>query len=197
MTKKLTLEPTPIRATALLHQEGILAAVALTGLFFRGQAPLSALLPRTPWLESLGAGIITGGVSLLLLAGLLLAPAVRDLERWQAGMVQGWTLSDTVAVSVFSGLAEEALIRALLQPWIGLFAASGIFAVMHIVPDRRLWAWPVIAMGLGLIFGLVFEHWGYPAVAIAHIVVNLASFLRLRQKTRAISAPNDDSHPKG
>jgi len=182
----------PIRATALLHQEGILAILAATGLFFRGQAPLTALLPSTGWLESIGAGLITGGVCLVLLFGLLLIPAVKELERWQAGMVQGWTVIDAVAVAVFSGLAEEAFIRVLLQPWIGLVAAAAVFAVLHIVPDRRLWPWPVIAMALGLAFGLVFERWGYPAVATAHIVVNMVSLLRLRRSYPKNRQPNDE-----
>ncbi len=192
MTKRVTIEPTAIRATALLHQEGILAVLAATGLFFRGQAPLTALLPSTGWIEAIAAGFITGGVCLVLLFGLLLVPSVRELERWQAGMVQGWTVIDAVAVAIFSGLAEEALIRVLLQPWIGLVAAAAIFAVLHIVPDRRLWVWPVIAMALGLVFGLVFERWGYPAVATAHIVVNMVSLLRLRRNAPKNTQTNDE-----
>ncbi len=115
-------------------------------------------------MESLGAGLLTGGVCLILLFALLLIPSVKELERWQAGMVQGWTVIDAVAVAIFSGLAEEALIRVLLQPWIGL----------------------------------VFERWGYPAVATAHIVVNLVSLLRLRRclpenpQTDDKSKGNDD-----
>ncbi len=182
MTPSFTVDPVPIRATALLHQEGVLAVVAAVGLFFRGQGPMTALLPRTSWVESLGAGVITGGAALALMGVLLSVPVVKDLERWQAGMVQGWSFFDAVAVAVFSGLAEEALIRALLQPWIGLVAAAVLFALLHIVPDRRLWVWPVIALVLGLVFGLVFERWGYPAAAAAHIVVNMVSLLRLRRK---------------
>ncbi len=193
MTTSFTVDPAPIRATALLHQEGILAVVAAVGLFFRGQGPMTALLPRTSWIESLGAGVITGGAALVLMGVLLLVPVVRDLERWQAGMVQNWTMLDAVAVAVFSGLAEEALIRALLQPWIGLVAAAVLFALLHIVPDRRLWAWPVIALVLGLMFGLIFERWGYPAAALAHIVVNMVSLLRLRRKVSVTSTAGSDS----
>lgn len=162
-----------------------MAVVAVVGLFFRGQGPVTALLPRTSWMESLGAGVITGGAALAFMGLLLLLPRVRDLERWQAAMVKDWTIGEAVAVAVFSGLAEEALIRALLQPWIGLVAAAVLFALLHIVPDRRLWAWPVIALVLGVVFGLVFERWGYPAAAVAHVVVNLVSLLRLRRKTQA------------
>lgn len=182
MTTHFTIDPKPIRATALLHQEGILAVLAAVGLYFRGQEPLAALLPTTTWFESVAAGVVTGGLSLALMGILLLVPQVRDLERWQAGMVHQWTVIDAVAVAIFSGLAEEALIRALLQPWLGLVTAAVLFALLHIVPDRRLWAWPVIALALGLVFGLVFERWGFPAAAMAHIVVNMVSLLRLRRR---------------
>jgi membrane protease YdiL (CAAX protease family) len=86
-----------------------------------------------------------------------------------------------VVIALFSGLAEEALIRALLQPIVGLVPAALVFAALHIVPDRRLWLWPVLALVLGLGLGWVFEHGGYPAAASAHIAINLLSLLRLRE----------------
>jgi len=178
--------PAPVPATAVLHQEGILAVLALVGLFLRGTGPLPALLPVASWLESLSAGLFTAIVLLIMMSGGLLVPAVRTLELWQRGLVQDWTVLDAIAVAVFSGLAEEALIRALLQPWIGLMASAGIFALLHIIPDRRLWVWPVLALILGLILGLVFDRWGFPAVAIAHVIINMVSLLRLRRLGRPL-----------
>ena len=63
---------------------------------------------------------------------------------------------------------------------IGLIPAAVIFAVLHIVPDRRLWLWPVVAFAFGLVLGLLFDHAGFPAAASAHIVINLVALLRLR-----------------
>jgi hypothetical protein len=54
-----------------------------------------------------------------------------------------------------------------------------VFALLHIVPDRRLWFWPFFALGAGIVFGLVFDGFGYPAAAIAHVVVNSVALLRL------------------
>jgi membrane protease YdiL (CAAX protease family) len=95
-------------------------------------------------------------------------------------MVSGWSATDAIAVAVFSGLAEEALIRALLQPIIGLVPAALLFAVLHLVPDRRLWLWPVLALLLGLVLGLAFRIGGYPAAAAAHLLINALAFMRLR-----------------
>ena len=95
-------------------------------------------------------------------------------------MVRGWTITDAVAVALFSGLAEEALLRALVQPLIGLLPAAAIFAALHLIPDRRLWLWPVLAFGIGVVLGGVFEAAGYLAAATAHIFINGLSLLRLR-----------------
>jgi len=96
-------------------------------------------------------------------------------------MVASWRVADALAVALLSGLAEEALMRALLQPIVGLVAAAALFAVLHIVPDRRLWPWPVMAFGMGLVFGLLFERWGYPAAAAAHAAVNAVGLIRLQR----------------
>jgi membrane protease YdiL (CAAX protease family) len=96
-------------------------------------------------------------------------------------MVRGWSATDAVAVAVFSGLAEEALVRALLQPLIGLLPAALLFAALHFMPDRRLWLWPLLALTLGVMLGGLFEFGGYPAAAAAHITINAISLSRLRR----------------
>jgi membrane protease YdiL (CAAX protease family) len=96
-------------------------------------------------------------------------------------MVRNWSVTDAAAVAVFSGLAEEALIRALLQPIIGLLPAALLFAALHFVPDRRLWLWPVLACALGVGLGMIFKLGGYPAAAAAHIAINAFALFRLQR----------------
>jgi membrane protease YdiL (CAAX protease family) len=109
-----------------------------------------------------------------------LAP-LRRLEHWQRRVVAGWSTTDAVLVALMSGLAEEALLRAFLQPVIGLIPAAALFAMLHLVPDRSLWFWPVFALVTGVILGALFERFGYPAAAAAHVVINLVALLRLRR----------------
>lgn len=166
--------------------------VALVGLFLKSDGGgLSALGPRGAWPIGLGAGLIGGLAVFLAMWALLAIPQVRELDVWQGVMVRNWSSVDIVAVAVFSGCAEEALIRALLQPWIGLVPAAVLFAALHIVPDRRLWTWPVLALAMGLVFGLLFERWGYPAPALAHTVVNLVSLWRL--SGREVPVPDEET----
>jgi membrane protease YdiL (CAAX protease family) len=165
---------------AVIHQEGVVGLIAVVGLAFREGGPLPALWSARGPLEWIGLGIGSG----LALAAVLwslrsLAPLAR-LEHWQRELIGSWSRSEAIGVAVLSGMAEEALIRALLQPLVGLWIAAAVFALLHLLPDRRLWFWPLMAFVLGLAFGVLFTHAGYPACALSHAVVNVVGFLRLK-----------------
>lgn len=177
------LEPTAagrIPAIMIIHQEGVIALIAVIALSFRKPGLLAGLAPKRSFAEALLVGV---GIGLVCFAVLWLIRGVgplADLENWQRRMVHGWTKTDTASVAVFSGLAEEAFIRAFLQPLVGLLPAAAVFAVLHIVPERRLWLWPVVALGMGLFLGWGFSYGGYPTAAAAHVVINALSLVRLR-----------------
>jgi len=173
--------PRAIPATILIHQEGVVAIIALVGLSMRAEGIVGGLAPRGAAAASVFTGLGVGAACAATVWLLRRLPALVALEAWQRDMVRGWSLTDAVAVSVFSGLAEEALVRALLQPIIGLLPAALLFAVLHLVPDRRLWIWPALALVLGVILGVVFKHGGYPAAATAHIAINGFALLRLQR----------------
>lgn len=176
----MEIDSRPVPARALLHQEGVLGLVAVIGLSFRPGGAFAQLGPRGGWVESLLCGLAVGMAAALVLWLGRHLPAIRGLELWQRGLVVGWSPVDAVAVAVLSGLAEEALVRALLQPMIGLGPAAAVFALLHLVPDRRLWFWPLLAFGMGIVLGWLYESYGYPAAVIAHVALNSISLLRLR-----------------
>jgi membrane protease YdiL (CAAX protease family) len=166
---------------ALLHQEGVLGLIALVGLALRAGGPVPALAPQIAPLASVSLGVVAGLGSSLALWLVRELPPLRELQSFQRRLVRGWTVSDALAVALLSGLAEEALLRALLQPVIGLLPAATLFAALHLVPDRRLWLWPVIAFGLGVMLGLLYDAAGYPAAVAAHVAINACALLRLRR----------------
>lgn len=182
MSRSGGLDPRPVRAALLIHQEGALAVIALIGLHFTSGGIAGGLIVRGSWTSSVAAGVGCGAVCVAVLWSLRKIPPLRRLEAWQRGIVRGWTTTDAVCVAVLSGIAEEALLRALLQPLIGLVPAAVLFAILHVVPDRRLWLWPVFALGSGLALGLLFDEFGYPAAAAAHVVINGVALLRLRDE---------------
>lgn len=177
----LPSDPPSVRAVALLHQEGVLGLIAIVGLALRPEGPIKALAPSVGPVWSLGLGAAAGIGSSALLWFLRDLPPLRTLQRFQKRLVRDWTMSDALAVALLSGIAEEALLRALLQPLLGLVPAALLFAVLHFVPDRSLWLWPVIAFGLGLMLGGLYEVAGYPAAAAAHVAINTCALLRLRR----------------
>ena len=180
--------PGPIPARYLVHQEGVLGLLALVGLSLREEGPLPYLLPRGPLLLSLLSGVAVGLIFALVLWLARRLRALSALELWQRQLVERWSVGDALAVALLSGIAEEALLRALLQPLLGLIPAAVIFAVLHLIPDRTLWFWPVMALLIGLVFGLVFERFGYPAAAVAHAVLNAISLCRLREPRESDSS---------
>lgn len=175
----MTVEPLTVRPRLVAHQEGILAVVALLGLGLRDGSPLAGLRPVGPPAAGLAVGAGAGlGVALVLWFLRSLGPIAR-LEMWQKRLVSSWSRTDAAAIAVASGLAEEALVRALLQPVVGLIPAAAVFAVLHIVPDRGAWAWPVVAFMIGVGLGILFQLYGYPCAAVAHMVLNGAGLYRL------------------
>lgn len=154
--------------------------VALVGLAFSERGILNALAPRKSMLTAVLAGLAVAAACVFILWLLRAIPPLKLLENWQRGVVAGWTTTDAVAVALVSGIAEEALLRAFLQPVIGLVPAALVFALLHVVPDRKLWFWPLFALASGLVLGVLFDSYGYPAAAVAHIVINLVALLRLR-----------------
>jgi membrane protease YdiL (CAAX protease family) len=170
-----------IPAVVLINQEGVIGVIALIGLSLRDSGVWGGLAPRGSLASGVIAGMVVGGICAAGLWMLRRLPALADLEAWQQQMVRDWSIADAIVVALFSGLAEEALIRALLQPIIGLLPAALLFAALHIVPDRRLWLWPILACALGAVLGMIFEFGGYPAAAAAHIAINAFALLRLQR----------------
>ena len=170
-----------VRPVLLLHQEGVIGLVAVIGLGLKDGNPLGGLASQGSLAWSIVVGALVGIASSGALWLTRRMPPLAELQRFQQRLVRGWTVVDAAAVALLTGIAEEALLRALLQPVIGLVPAALLFAVLHVVPDRRLWLWPVIALGLGLVLGVVFSRYGYPAAATAHCAINLLALTRLRR----------------
>lgn len=89
--------------------------------------------------------------------------------------------ADIVVLATLSSLGEELLFRSLLLPFVGLWASSAIFGLVHQVRGPSRWAWAiwagVVGVGLGAIFALTGSLVGS---IVAHAAINGLNLAWLR-----------------
>jgi uncharacterized protein len=176
------LTPRFARFAAVFYGALVLVAVAWNALRGRemqllGQAPLLGLL------YGLLAAALTVSLGLLVYR---LVPVMRRIaEEIAPHVVDGARTRDLLMLSVLSGIGEEALFRGAVQPEFGLVAASVVFGLVHVGPDRRYLVWTFWAMLAGFLFGWLYLATGAllaPVVAHAtHNAVTLLLWKRSRQ----------------
>jgi membrane protease YdiL (CAAX protease family) len=98
-------------------------------------------------------------------------PMVREATPWEL-----------LAAAALAGAAEELLFRGLLQPRIGLVAASALFGYLH-GPSRGLVSLALWAGGVGAILGLIFRATGNLFVpALVHGLYDALALFYIRYR---------------
>jgi membrane protease YdiL (CAAX protease family) len=91
-----------------------------------------------------------------------------------------------VLVAVFSGVGEETFFRGAVQQEFGLVAASLVFGLVHVGPDRRYLVWTGWAVMAGFLFGILYEiTGGLLAPIFAHSAHNAATLLLWRHSRKS------------
>ncbi len=102
----------------------------------------------------------------------------RDL-RALLGPLHG---AEILVLAAASAIGEEIFFRGALQPVVGLWAASAIFALLHIGPKVRFLPWTLSSFVAGVVFGQLFLWAGdLSGPVVAHFTVNA---LNLRYLSR-------------
>ncbi|MDQ3864959.1 MAG: CPBP family intramembrane metalloprotease, partial [Actinomycetota bacterium] len=120
-------------------------------------------------------------------------PPLREIfEEIGPRLVDGADSSSLVLVSIFSGVGEEAFFRGAIQQEFGLVAASLLFGLAHVGPDRRYLVWTAWAVAAGIVFGLLYEiSGGLLAPVVAHSGHNAATLLLWRRSRRDMKKGSD------
>jgi membrane protease YdiL (CAAX protease family) len=135
-------------------------------------------------------GVVAGTLVILLSdqltertrAGAALADALAEL-------LNRLSVAECLLLAVASGVAEEVFFRGVLQPYLGLIAASFIFGLAHFVPRRDLALWTPFAVVVGFLFGILFESTGnLLAPVVAHVTINAVNLHRLSRRAPATPA---------
>ncbi len=167
---------------------GLLTAAALLwGVLRDFDLPLVGASPLLAAL--LGCATACATVCLGLVAYRVLPVLRRVADELGPTLVDGAGSGSLILVSVFSGVGEEAFFRGAVQHEFGLVAASLLFGLVHIGPDRRYLLWTLWAVLAGFLFGALYDLTGaLLAPILAHAGHNAATFLiwkRSRQRTGA------------
>jgi len=172
----------------ILFYAVVMAAALVWRVGFYGESILFASAAAETrgvrWLANLGWGL-AGGAVLVVVSRLAV-----DGTHWGRAMAAELAsalgpvgLPNALLLALASGLAEEMFFRGALQPRVGLWAASGLFALLHFLPRRTLWPWTAFALLAGLVFGLLFQWTGnLIAPVVAHVLVNAVNLPFLERR---------------
>lgn len=151
-------------------------------LFSDGLSGLGALFgekaPTLPTLlAGIGVGLVIVGVTRL---GVKMWYAIEDAARVIAVTLGPLTRRQALILAALSGVGEELLFRGALWEPLGLWGTTCLFALVHFVPKRQLWGYPLFAAGAGLLFGVL--RMGTESVipaVLAHVTVNAINLMWL------------------
>jgi uncharacterized protein len=165
---------------------GLLTALAALWAALRG---FDLRLAGDSLALSLALGVATTIVTVPL--GLLayrLLPALRQIAgELGPRLVDGAQRGSLILVSVFSGVGEETFFRGAVQQEFGIVAASLLFGLVHVGPDRRYLLWTFWAVLAGFLFGGLYDLTdGLLAPILAHAAHNAATLLLWRRSREGV-----------
>ena len=131
------------------------------------------------------AAIVLTSLGFLSLGQLLLEdffPSYRRLKWTFAQLFKDLKWHQIFVLAALSSLGEEILFRGAIQPFLGVWITSIIFALLHTDPEGKISVWTLWAFVGGLVMGYATYSTGslYPAIAI-HFAVNFISIRRVSQ----------------
>jgi membrane protease YdiL (CAAX protease family) len=169
------LTPRFVGQAALFY--GAFAVVAVAWNAFRGRG-FSFFDDSLPSSLLLGAAAAGATVSLGFLTYRVFPVFKRLADELAPHILDGASRGGLVLVAIFSGVGEEMVFRGVLQEEVGLVAASIIFGLVHIGPDRRYLVWTAWAVLAGFLFGILYrESGGLLAPTVAHVLHNAVTLL--------------------
>ncbi len=161
----------------ILALYGGMAALAIGIGFARGQPDIYSLPGSTAWRLALSPVIgVAAGLVVVFLTRLSVHRFdwARQLHRSFRGLLGTLHARDILILALASSVGEELFFRGALLPWIGLWASTTVFALVHIGPGLRYLPWTASAFVVGLGFGFLFQEMGDLGGPIAaHFTINL------------------------
>jgi membrane protease YdiL (CAAX protease family) len=172
------------------------AAGALAWGAIAGRPNLLILPGGTSWARvALGAAAGLGFGLLIVAASRLLERLdwAQELNRFFATVLGHVSWSEAALLALTSAVGEELLFRGAIQPSLGIWWTTSIFALLHLPPRARLLSWTALAWLMGLAFGFGAEVTGNLAgPMVAHFVINLLNLRNVAKYADALANISGD-----
>lgn len=181
-----TLRPV-LRVVVLMY--GVVTLFAFGFALFAGDIGVF-LGDQAPTLAELFAGLAVGGLlCVATLVGERVWSPFRRAAHALAEVLGPVTVREALLIAAVSGVAEELLFRGALWPTLGFWGTSVLFGIVHVVPLRALWIYPVFATGAGFVLGLLRETTGsvLPPL-LAHVALNAINLIWIGRRARSLAA---------
>jgi membrane protease YdiL (CAAX protease family) len=147
-----------------------------------GGAGVAGLVSGSGLTESLGCGVFVA-VAVLALShhGLARFRWMRRLARVIRRLFGPLSIPQAAAIGLITGVGEEVVFRAGLQPLLGFTLTSCLFGALHVLPPlRRNWPWTLFAVATGFLLGGIYERTGNLAGPVfAHALINAVNLARI------------------
>jgi len=187
-----------LKAIALSYLLILALAFGINAAF--GQRSLAAALgDGIPFASQVAWGAASGLIFSIPVVTIIVRTPVflrlRDHSIARSRMIDLQGLNP-VWISLFAGIGEELLFRAAIQPLLGLWLTSVMFALVHMQPRqcRSMTAGAIWYAGfvffVSLLLGSIYIHWGLVAAMTFHTTGDLVGLFTLRHLSRA-AIPHD------
>ncbi len=135
------------------------------------QAFLGIALPSFSLaLAGIGIGLV---IVALCHVGLRALNSVEIGAQGLARIIGPISTKEAIYLAAMSAVGEELLFRGALWEHLGLIGTTFLFGLVHVIPRKDLWGYPLFALVAGLLLGVLRESSGsvFPPI-LAHFTVN-------------------------
>lgn len=176
----------------------LFALVALGWSRIRGPGEILSFNSQRPY-PLLETGIIAAAFLLNLFFDLFahrLLPSARSLFESLGEALGKIGVAEAALLAASSAAGEELLFRGVIQPKLGLIAASLLFALSHFPVRKELILWPFYALTMGLVLGALRQLGGdiWSAVLL-HFLVNFFGLLYISRRFSRRGAARPEQKP--
>jgi membrane protease YdiL (CAAX protease family) len=193
MNEAVTTPKPILKKIAVLCAAEVALAFAVNAVF-GANSLVTIARDGPPVFTQMGAGIGIGAViSVLVTALVLYVPLFSRLRNKLIDLIKPLDLGslNPIWLSICAGIGEEMLFRGSLQPILGLWGTSLLFACAHVTPkqyrtmDRSGLAYLACIFAGGLLLGTVFSTIGLIAAMAAHATWDTVALVWLRHESRS------------